>query len=292
MAVNDVMVQPASKMAASALGLRTISALVLAPPVLLVVYAGSPFFEAMLTAAAMVMVWEWNRLCNGGVFEIGGTIMALAILGALASLAMGRPVLAPVALAIGAGALLGLPLVGRRQTGDGEANSFLLPLWQGAGMLCIGIPCLALLWLRGDPQLGRETVIWLFAVVWCVDIGAYAFGHMVGGPRLAPTLSPNKTWAGLVGGAAFSAVAGAVAAGFLGKAGWVPLAAVSAGLAVTAQGGDLVESAMKRHFHAKDASNLIPGHGGLLDRVDGLLAASAVVALLGMTGSGSVLAWT
>jgi len=292
MAVNDVMVQPASKATASALGLRTISALVLAPPVLLAVYAGFPFFEAMLTTAAMVMVWEWDRLCTGGVFEKGGTIMALAILAALASLAMGRPVLAPVALAIGAGALLVVSLLGRRRTEDGEPNSFSLPLWQGAGMLCIGIPCLALLWLRGDSHSGRDTVIWLFAVVWCVDIGAYAFGRMVGGPRLAPALSPNKTWAGLIGGAACAAVAGAVAAAFLGKAGWAPLAAVSAGLAVVAQGGDLVESAVKRHFRAKDASNLIPGHGGLLDRADGLLAASLAVALLGMTGSGGVLTWT
>ena len=290
--MNDVTVQPASKAAASALGLRTISALVLAPPVLLAVYAGSPFFEVLLAAAAMVLVWEWNRLCTGGVFEIGGTIMAVAILAALACLAMGRPVLSPVALAIGAGALLGVPLLGRRPTGDREASAFLLPLWQGAGMLCIGIPCLALLWIRGDPQLGRETVIWLFVVVWCVDIGAYAFGRIVGGLRLAPTLSPNKTWAGLIGGAACAAVAGAVAAVFLGKAGWGPLAAVSAGIAVVAQGGDLVESALKRHFRAKDASNLIPGHGGLLDRVDGLLAAAAAVALLGMTGGGSVLTWT
>jgi phosphatidate cytidylyltransferase len=104
--------------------------------------------------------------------------------------------------------------------------------------------------------------------------------------------SPNKTWAGLIGGAACAAVAGAVAAVFLEKAGWGPLAAVSAGIAVVAQGGDLMESALKRHFGVKDSSAIIPGHGGLLDRVDGLLAASAAGALLGMTGSGGVLAWT
>ena len=200
--------------------------------------------------------------------------------------------LSPIAYAVGAGALLCVPLFAKRATGGGGANPSRLILWQGAGMLCIGIPFLALLWLRGDPHLGRETVIWLFAVVWCVDIGAYAFGRLVGGPRLAPTISPNKTWAGLIGGAACAAVAGAVAAVFLEKAGWGPLAAVSAGIAVVAQGGDLVESALKRHFRVKDASNIIPGHGGLLDRVDGLLAASVAVALLGMTGGGGVLTWT
>ena len=292
MAVNDATAQPASKVVASALGLRTVSAFVLAPPALLAVYVGSPFFEVLLGAAAVVLVWEWNRMCTGGAFGIGGTIMAVAVLAALAGLAMGRPVLSPVAYAAGACALLCVSQFGRRATGDGGVNASLLNLWQGAGMLCIGIPCLALLWLRSDSQLGRETVIWLFAVVWCVDIGAYAFGRVVGGPRLAPTISPKKTWAGLIGGAACAAVAGAVAAVFLEKAGWGTLAAVSAGIAVVAQGGDLVESALKRHFRVKDASNIIPGHGGLLDRVDGLLAASVAVALLGMTDGGGVLTWT
>ena len=292
MAVNDATARPASKVASSALGLRAVSAFVLAPPVLLALYAGSPYFEVLLAAAAVVLVWEWNRLSTGGIFGIGGTITALAVVAALAGLAMGRPELSPIAYAAGAGALLCVSLSAKRAIVDGHTNPPFLILWQGAGMLCIGIPCLALLWLRSDPHLGRETVIWLFAVVWCVDIGAYAFGRLVGGPRLAPMISPNKTWAGLIGGAACAAVAGAVAAVFLEKAGWGPLAAVSAGIAVVAQGGDLVESALKRHFRVKDASSIIPGHGGLLDRVDGLLAASVAVALLGMTGGGGVLTWT
>ena len=292
MAVNDATAQPEPKVAISALGLRTVSAFVLAPPVLFAVYFGSPFFELLLGVAAVVMVWEWNRLCTGGAFEMGGTIMAVAVLAALAGLAMGHPVYSVAAFAVGAAALLCVPIFARRVARNNETKAPLVPLWQGAGMLCIGIPCLALLWLRSDPQVGRETVIWLFAVVWCVDIGAYAFGRVIGGPRLAPMFSPNKTWAGLIGGAACAAVAGAVAAVFLEKAGWGPLAAVSAGIAVVAQGGDLMESALKRHFGVKDSSAIIPGHGGLLDRVDGLLAASAAGALLGMTGSGGVLAWT
>ena len=292
MAVNDATAQPASKAVSSALGLRTISAFVLAPPVLLAVYVGSPFFEVLLAAAAVVLVWEWNRLCTGGVFEIGGAIMAVSVLAALVGFGMGHPMLSLIVYAVGAGTLLGVLRFGSPAAGDGGTTASLVKLWQGVGMLCIGIPCLALLWLRSDSQLGRETVIWLFAVVWCVDIGAYAFGRLIGGPRLAPTISPNKTWAGLIGGAACAAVVGAVAAVFLEKAGWGALAAVSAGIAVVAQGGDLVESSLKRHFRVKDASNIIPGHGGLLDRVDGLLAASAAVALLGMTDGGGVLTWT
>jgi len=292
MAVNDATERSASKVASSTLVLRTVSAFALAPPVLLAVYAGSPYFEVLLAAAAVILIWEWYRLSTGGIFGVGGTITALAVVAALAGLAMGRPELSPIAYAAGAGALLCVALFAKRAMGDGHTNLPFFILWQVAGMFCIGIPCLALLWLRSDPHLGRETVIWLFAVVWCVDIGAYAFGRLVGGLRLAPTISPNKTWAGLIGGAACAAAAGAVAAVFLEKASWGALATVSAGIAVVAQGGDLAESALKRHFQVKDASNIIPGHGGLLDRVDGLLAASAVVALLGITDGGSVLTWT
>ena len=120
-------------------------------------------------------------------------------------------------------------------------------------------------------------MLWLFAVVWATDIGAYAAGRTIGGPKLAPAISPNKTWSGLAGGVALAAAVGAIAAWIQGAVDVVLLAAVSGVLAVVAQGGDLLESRLKRRVGAKDSSNLIPGHGGFLDRFDGILAAALVV---------------
>jgi phosphatidate cytidylyltransferase len=157
-------------------------------------------------------------------------------------------------------------------------------------VLYVGVPATALLWLR-DVAHGDRLVLWLFIVVWATDIGAYAVGRLVGGPRLAPRLSPHKTWAGLGGGIAAAAAAGAAAARGFASADAAILTVLSAVLAVVAQIGDLVESAVKRHFKVKDMSSLIPGHGGLFDRVDGLLAAAPAVALVQLIWGGSVLAW-
>jgi phosphatidate cytidylyltransferase len=147
-----------------------------------------------------------------------------------------------------------------------------------------------LLWLGDSERDGRNTLLWVLAVVWATDIGAYAFGRWLGGPLLAPRLSPRKTWAGLIGGLGCAAVTGAAAAWLLGASPmW--LAGVSAGLAIIEQFGDLAESLAKRRFGVKDASGLIPGHGGLLDRLDGFLAVIPAVALLTLITGGSVLTW-
>src|SRR6202040_3785156 len=143
--------------------------------------------------------------------------------------------------------------------------------WAAAGALWIGLGTAAFLYLALAG--GRGMALWLLAVVWATDIGAYAAGRSIGGPKLAPRLSPNKTWSGLAGGVASAALVGLITAKLGGGPGGI-LALVSAGLAVVAQIGDLAESLAKRHFGVKDSSKLIPGHGGLLDRLDGLLAAS------------------
>lgn len=168
-------------------------------------------------------------------------------------------------------------------------------LWWGFGILYVALPCFALVWLRTEGQMGRETLMWLFAVVWSADTGAYLAGRAVGGPKMAPVISPNKTWAGLIGGVLSAGIVGAaVAAAFAGDGGLTrPLAAAgfSAAIGFIAEMGDLLESGLKRRLAVKDSGRLIPGHGGLFDRVDGLLAAAVASALIQWAGAGSILTW-
>lgn len=137
----------------------------------------------------------------------------------------------------------------------------------------------ALLWLRHQPAHGRETILWVLACIWATDIGAYFVGRAAGGAKLAPRISPGKTWAGLVGGMAWAAVASAAIGYAFGLGETVPLAVAGAALAVVGQAGDLLESAAKRRAGVKDSGHLIPGHGGLLDRIDGLMAVLVAVGI-------------
>lgn len=146
---------------------------------------------------------------------------------------------------------------------------------------------LALLWLRHQPGVGRQTILWIVACVWATDIGAYFVGRFAGGAKLAPRVSPGKTWAGLVGGMAWAAVASAAIGYVLDAGETFSLALIGAGLAVVDQLGDLLESAAKRRAGVKDSGTLIPGHGGLLDRVDGLIAVLVVVALIRLLVGGT-----
>ena len=164
------------------------------------------------------------------------------------------------------------------------------PSWLALGSLWVALPCVIFLWLAQNETVGRLTLLWIFAVVWATDIGAYAIGRRLGGPRLAPRWSPRKTWAGLVGGTLCASLAGWGTAQAAGISPALPLVLVSAGLAIIEQFGDLAESVAKRRFGVKDSSGLIPGHGGLLDRLDGLLAVVPAVALLTVIG-GNVVTW-
>ncbi|MDI1287473.1 MAG: phosphatidate cytidylyltransferase [Reyranella sp.] len=145
----------------------------------------------------------------------------------------------------------------------------------------------ALLWLRHQPVLGRETVIWIVVCIWATDIGAYFVGASVGGAKLAPRISPSKTWSGLVGGMAWAATVSAAMGFAFGLGTTLSLAVIGACLAVIGQIGDLAESAAKRGAGVKDSGNLIPGHGGLLDRVDGLVAVLIAVALVRLMVDGA-----
>ncbi len=153
-----------------------------------------------------------------------------------------------------------------------------------AGLAYAGLAVLALASLRALPGVGRPAMIFLLAVVWSSDIGAYLAGRLIGGPKLAPRISPGKTWSGAAGGVA-AVLAVGVAAAALWPVPAAPVVAAAAVLGVAAQAGDLLESAVKRHFGVKDSGRLIPGHGGLLDRLDGLMAAGLVAgAWIWLTG--------
>jgi phosphatidate cytidylyltransferase len=154
-------------------------------------------------------------------------------------------------------------------------------------MVYVAASLVALLWLRHQPILGRTSVIWLIACVWATDIGAYFLGSVVGGAKLAPRISPSKTWSGLIGGMCWAAAVSAAMGLVFQQGATVELAIAGLGLAVISQIGDLVESAAKRDAGVKDSGHLIPGHGGLLDRIDGLMAAIVAFALFRLVSGGN-----
>jgi phosphatidate cytidylyltransferase len=166
------------------------------------------------------------------------------------------------------------------------------PLLCPAGLAYVALAGVALLWERDDPVAGRANVLFLLLTVWACDIGAYLVGRWIGGARLAPSISPGKTWSGALGGLIASIVVGLLAAHLLSEAATTWWAALVAGfLAVVAQAGDLLESFVKRRLEVKDSSHLIPGHGGLFDRLDGVLAAAPVAAALAFVLGRGVVVW-
>jgi phosphatidate cytidylyltransferase len=280
-----------------ALKLRILSSLVLAPVALGAVWFGWPFLPILTIVAAGVMAWEWGRLCQlghvaaalpaarrAGIFALQPSALVLiaAVLTAVGA-AAGTATEVGIGLAA-AGAMIVFTIARRERHADA--------LWLASGAVWIALPCILLLWLAQHDGAGRATLLWILAVVWATDTGAYLFGSRIGGPRLAPRWSPRKTWAGFLGGIFCAALAGWAAAWLLGESAALPLVMLSAGLAIIGQFGDLAESAVKRRFGVKDSSDLIPGHGGLLDRLDGLLAVILAVALITALRGDSMLAWS
>ncbi len=268
---------------ARGLFLRIISALVLATATLAAVQAGPPYFGAFVTAAAIIMAWEWGRLCGDGTFNATGAALILVIAATSNFAAFGEP---EVALVMTMAAPLPLIVLARLLHHPH-------PYWVGlAGVPYLSLPVIAVHWLYLSPASGPMTLLWLLMIVWATDTAAYFAGKLIGGPLLAPSISPKKTWAGL-GGAMVGAAAAGVAVGLIGGASLSVsmIAVIAMILAVVAQGGDLAESFVKRRFGVKDASALIPGHGGLLDRVDGLMAAAAAFGLFQAVSGTEVLSW-
>lgn len=165
------------------------------------------------------------------------------------------------------------------------------PGWLLLGVAYALLPMAALIWLRLDPDVGRATIYWLFVVIWAADTGGYVFGRLIGGPKLAPRISPNKTWAGLLGAVVLAGVAGTGTGLVLDRGSLLPITVASGILGGLGQAGDLAESWLKRRFGRKDSSNLIPGHGGLMDRVDALVVAAVAVAAVSLAAGEGMLAW-
>jgi phosphatidate cytidylyltransferase len=158
--------------------------------------------------------------------------------------------------------------------------------WMLAGLVYAGILLLGPVALRRDPEFGLAAILFLFAVVWVTDIAAYFTGRALGGPKLWPAVSPKKTWSGAIGGMLGAVVAGLAVVKLMGFGVAPMLVLVAAALSAISQAGDLVESSIKRHFGAKDASHLIPGHGGLMDRLDGFLTAVLAAVMVGLLRGG------
>jgi phosphatidate cytidylyltransferase len=260
---------------------RIVSSLVLAPPVLAAVYFGEPWVQILMAAAAVETGREWSRLCDQGRAAPGGAVLAI---GAVVAIVLFWRIGAAEGIAAVAATALAAFLVGLRR---GRPTA----LWLALGAPVIILPWLAFLWLRFHTADGAVICFWLLAAVWATDIGAYAVGRLVGGPKLWPRVSPNKTWSGLAGGATAAAAVGLVTSWLLDGTYAAALAITGFVVAFVAQGGDLAESAVKRRFGVKDAGRIIPGHGGLLDRVDGLLAAVPAVALAVWLGGGEFFPW-
>src|SRR5262245_1206932 len=262
-----------AKPARSELTLRVVSAAVLAPLAVGLAYLGGwPFFVFWAIAACGIF-WEWRTILRDpGPAPKGLGECVIAVAGASAM--SGR--VGPAAVLLGIGLVIEAVL----------ATTTALRLWAAAGVLYAGGLIIACVLLRGDAQYGFVAIVILFAVVWATDILAYFVGRFVGGPKLWARVSPNKTWSGAIGGAAAAVLAALAVAHFANLANLFAVAALALVLSVASQAGDLFESAFKRRFGVKDAGHVIPGHGGIMDRLEGFLAAAVVAALIGVARGG------
>jgi len=257
----------------SELTLRICSAFVLVPLAIVTAYVGGWPFTVFWGAAALGVLWEWTSLVAGSdrrsILLTGVATLALA----LVLVVGGLDLTAVIVLAVGALGAAALAPEERR-------------IWVAGGIPYAGCLGIAPVVLRSDSEHGFLAMVFLFAIVWTTDIAAYFVGRAAGGPKLMPIVSPNKTWSGAIAGIVVAVLAAIAFAKFVAIAEWFAIAMLAVMLSVVAQAGDLFESFLKRRFGAKDSSHLIPGHGGLMDRLDGFVTASIVAALVGLARGG------
>lgn len=258
----------------SDLGTRAATGVAMTALAVAALWVGGVAFWLLASAAALLMVTEWAALMRARRLQVTLSVLVLAVVLVGSRWQATYPLwtfypgglFAQYLLAVG-GALV-LSLLTLRPA-------------LGAGILYAGLPAMSLIYLRGQ-HTGFALALWTLAVVWATDIGAYFAGRAIGGPKLAPRISPNKTWAGLIGGIAAALAVGAAIAARVPLSPWLML--LGAPMAVLAQAGDLYESWLKRRCGVKDSGRLLPGHGGALDRLDGLVPVAVAVALLATIG--------
>jgi phosphatidate cytidylyltransferase len=258
---------------ASNLLLRVVSAAVLAPLALVAAYIGSLPFALFWGIAAVVVLWEWMTLVVGPKYRVLVLSCAAAIAVADFLAWLGRPVTA--LFMVGLGALAGAIFAPSERR-----------LWVIAGAGYAGGMVLAPVFLRADAGFGFAVILLVFAIVWTTDVLGYFAGRAFGGPKLWPAVSPKKTWSGAIAGTVGAVVVALLVAAQFGSFDRIAIIAVALLLSIMAQAGDLFESWVKRRFDAKDSSHIIPGHGGVMDRLDGFWAAAVVGCVVGLLRGG------
>jgi phosphatidate cytidylyltransferase len=248
---------------------RLLSAIVMIAVAVVLTWVGGFGFGLLASAIGLGILFEWHFMSRERMTELTGGLSWAVLIAALLVLLFTQHVLTMFFILFAGAAVIAF--LGGRQFG----------YWPAAGLLYAGFPAISLTLLRGDTGDGFGAILFLFAVVWATDIFAYFNGRALGGPKLAPRFSPNKTWSGAIGGTAAGVAAGVACASFITPGGGIALPFIALLISITAQLGDLGESWMKRKFGAKDSGTLIPGHGGVMDRVDGLVAAAALLYVIG-----------
>lgn len=253
----------------SNLQLRILTAVILGGFTLWLTYIGGLGFTLLMIAMGAAIFYEWTNL-SASRLNKAGIIIGWLIMAVIAAMLITHQDALMIIGVLLVASLILLVFTYNKSRG-----------WLAGGLLYAGFPMISLSLLRGDEPFGFIAIIFLFGVVWSTDIAAYFTGRSLGGPKLAPKFSPNKTWSGAIGGAAAAVAAGIIVASLVAQPGGftVPLLALS--LSIVSQMGDLGESWVKRRFGAKDSGKLLPGHGGVMDRVDGLIISGSLLYIIG-----------
>ncbi len=254
----------------SNLQVRIVSALVLAAVVLTLTYIGGLPFRLLCALIAGAVFYEWSCMARAKPASGAGLLPEALLAVFIVALVIG---LSAATLLLLLAAMVVVAVVAGMVRATGQ--------WDAAGLAYAGLSGLTLALLRDGDYSGLLAILFLFAVVWATDIFAYFVGRAVGGPKLAPAISPGKTWSGAVGGAVAGVAVALLSAWAAGATNLVELGVVALVLSVVSQAGDLFESWVKRRHGCKDSSQIIPGHGGVMDRVDGLVAAALALYVFG-----------
>ena len=259
--------------------IRFISSLILIPFVIVIVWAGSYWFIGFVAIITIIVGYEWFSLCN---ITDPLAMFLFLLLGPFISIAF---------ITVGFYAaiiVLILFLIISTLISDKYISN---KVWTFVGLFYLGLPTLSIITLRSDSQFGLQGVMFLLVMVWLSDIGGYIFGRLLGGPKLAPVISPGKTWAGSFGAVLLHVGFAFISLLILKYELPMNIIVLAVIISISSQLGDLFESYVKRIFNKKDSGSIIPGHGGLLDRIDGLLIASTVMIVIFFIQTGALLLW-